>query len=176
MKCSVRREADLTKKERKLLGKLLRSTFPGYPESRIFFRQLPTFRILLKHQGGIAAHSAIDHRVIKVGDQLLTVWGIQDFCVDTTLQQQGLGSMLMTNIIEQATKAGVEFLVLTSGDSEFYKKFNFKRKKARAKWVMIHDDGLFGIQDRRIEDVLYVRGISSAKWPSGNVDFLGTMF
>jgi GNAT superfamily N-acetyltransferase len=176
MKCCVRREAELSRKERKLIGLLLRTTFPGYPEDRIFFRQLPSFRIVLKEEGHIAAHSAIDHRVIKVGSKLLTVWGIQDFCVDRSLQHQGLGSLLMTNIIEQAGKANVEFLVLTSGDSDFYKKFDFKRKKVRAKWVMIHNDGLFGIQDRRIEDVLYVKEISSSSWPEGNVDFLGTMF
>ena len=157
------------------IADLLLSSFDGYPKARTFYHQLPTFRYLGFKKKKCIFHVAIDHRVIRVGEQELEVWALIDFCVEPSNQNKGIGKEAMAYLKQEALQANIDFLVLTSDDSQFYERLNFERKDIRARWVMIHQRRLFGIQERTIKNTLYVLPIHENKWPEGTVDFMGTM-
>jgi len=169
-------EGDISRKTHKAIGNLLQICFDGYPSDRTAFNQLPTFRYLIKENDQLVGHAAIDHRKIRVGDTSEIIWGISDLCIHPDFQSKGWGRKLMKKIIKHGSESIAQFLVLTSDDSSFYTNLGFKRKNTRARWVMIHDEQLFGIHERTIKDTLYVFPLGKNKWPEGAVDFLGTLF
>jgi len=45
---------------------LLREAFPGYFQSRIYYKTRPHFRFVIRDEGVIVAHMAVEYRVIKL--------------------------------------------------------------------------------------------------------------
>lgn len=169
-------ECDIQPDIHQSISELLQICFDGYPSDRITYNQLPTFRYLIYFEKNVVGHAAIDHRMIRVGDTLQIIWGISDFCIHPDHQSKGWGKKLMKKIIKKGKSSEACFLVLTSDDSSFYTKLGFERQNARARWVMIHHDQLFGIHERTLKDTIYVFPLDKNKWPQGAVDFLGTLF
>lgn len=168
-------EYELNSQHKKEIAELLDVAFDGYPSGQTYYRQLPSFRFIGEDGNQLVLHSSIDHRMIQIGDQKYEVWGLVDFCVHPKYQKMGWGKKFMKKVLGMAKKNDIAFLILTSDQSNFYEKVGFESKTVRARWLAIHQQGTFGIHERRLKNSLYVLPLKKNKWPEGTVDFLGTM-
>jgi predicted N-acetyltransferase YhbS len=166
----------LTAQQSNEISALLKEAFNTYPDGQTYFRQIPCFHYLLRSGDELVAHASVNHRLINIDGELYRIFGIGDLCVANKKQNQGIGKHLLDQLFKKAKSSDIDFLVLITDQSKFYKKNGFSRIKSRARWVVIGEDRLLGIHERRMDNSLYIKSVKKIKWPKGVVDFLGPLF
>ena len=63
-----------------------------------------------------------------------------------------------------------------TNENQFYVKQGFKRIDERARWILMGQNRMLGMQERQLKDVLYVKPLTEAQWPNGLIDFVGPLF
>lgn len=169
-------EFRIQKTERSAIQALLCQSFSGYPPDRIYFKQLPDFRYLIWKEQQLAAHLAVEHRVINNDGQVLHVFGIVDLCVAREFQKKQLASRLLAELESLGRENGIDFLVLLASDLSFYESFGFQLVNNLCQWVIIHNHQAMAVKCRRMPDTLMVKPLGDKGWQPGPVDFLGPLF
>ena len=154
---------------------LLKRSFADYPQNQSYYKQLPDFRFLVWKKDQLVGHLAVEHRIMNNAEQLITVFGIMDICVHPDFQNKKIATKLIQQLEALAKKNQIDFLVLTTGDYDFYNQFGFKLVQNTCRWLMINQNKTLGISHRRVTDSLMVKSISTKEWKSGLVDFMGTV-
>lgn len=169
-------EHDLSQSDQKAIAALLAESFPTYPSGRIFFKTMPSFRMLCYSGQRLVGHLAVDHRLINNGGQLLNIFGVVDLCVSIDYRHKGLATALLSELEQCASKARIDALVSIAQDARLYKQNGFKKRQCRARWIMISQNQMLGINQRAFDQSLWVKMLSKTKWASGELDFLGPLF
>jgi predicted N-acetyltransferase YhbS len=162
--------------QRQAIARLLERAFPGYPSGRSYFKQLPSFRFLAYTGDYLAGHLAIEHRMIRVGNSPVRIFGIADLCVDPDLQLRQTGSRLLVEAEKEAALHGVDFMVLIGHEQAFFQKMGYSLQNNRCRWVSIGDHQLIGLVEGRLPGGLWIKSVSGKQWGDGVIDFLGYMF
>lgn len=170
-------ESDMDQALRAEISGLLQAAFEGYPPNRSHYKQLPSFRILGFDGDRLAAHCAVDYRMVSVNSQGMAVFGLSDLCVQDAVRGKGAGSGLIGAVHEVAASARAEWLLAFSASDEFYTKNGFQPLDITCRWMLLQGERSWGLLQRRMPDILFVRRVSAeGDWPLGVLDLMGPVF
>lgn len=158
------------------IAQLLVDCFSEYPHQRSYLKQQPSFRYLVWEANQLIAHLGVEHRKIRVADSVCSIFGVADLCVHQAHQSQKIASTLLSQLEQLGQDNGIDFIVLTSGEHQFYQKNGFNLVQNTCRWLMINEHQTLGVAHRRIEESLMVKTLGDKPWKSGLVDFLGHIF
>lgn len=117
----------------------------------------------------------IDARIVNVGGEALSIFGVVDLCVRSKRRREGIASALLKKVEELAHKR--DFLVLMADDDRLYCRHGYYRvTPARTCWLAIEDRTSYGLIERDLSDCFMVKPLSNRHWPSGRIDLLGYLF
>jgi GNAT superfamily N-acetyltransferase len=170
-------EFDISRETHEQIIELQNSAEPeNYHPYRSYFKQLPHFRYLVFAEDTLVAHMGIDHRVIRVGDSVFTIFGVIDLCVKPSHQGKGIASKLLNEITELAKKKSIDFLFLVAADNRIYLKNDFKAVSQECHWLGIEDPVNGGILIETIEEDFMIKQTGDKPWVDEPIDLLGYMF
>ena len=135
MKIIKKEEYNLTQSETVQVNKLLKTSFPGIFENRIYMKQLPHFRFLVKNNDKIIAQTGVDYRVVRVGDKVFKVFGIIDLCVESSFRKRKVAEKLLNEVVNLVKKSNGDFIVLFADDHRLYKRLGYQLKKNKCTWL-----------------------------------------
>lgn len=166
----------ISKKKRKAIASLLAEAFPSYPADEIYYKQMPCFHLLAWDEQDLIGHASVHHRQIYVDNHPVRIFGVADLCVSGMKRHQGVGKSLLDELNALGQKGNIEYIVAITDEHEFYEKQGFKSIQARARWILLSQNQMLGINERAFNQDLYIRSINQEKWPAGVIDFMGPLF
>jgi GNAT superfamily N-acetyltransferase len=155
---------------------LLQGAFPGYPQDRPYFKLRPHFRYLAWDGETLAGQMGVDHRVIRVGNEALAIFGVIDLCVAPRYQHRRLATQLLERLDTLARDTQRDAIVLFADDHRLYTANGYQRIDTPCTWMMIDDHRTLGVTERSLGDSLMVKPIRLPRWPAGAIDLLGYLF
>jgi predicted N-acetyltransferase YhbS len=159
------------------LRDLLHEAFGDYFVDRIFFKQIPHERVLLRSEAGIVGQCGLDHRVMRADDGFIYTLGVVDLCVREELRGRRLGERLMREILAIGRTRKVDHVVLLAKDGRLYRKLGFSPLTARVTWLGIEDLHSVAVLTETMTDDLYTLPIRAPhRLKVRHLDFLGYMF
>ncbi len=176
MKTTRIEEFKVSPDQKKAIETLLRKCFSEYPRGRSYYKQLPSFRYLAYDGDKLIGHMGVEHRMMKAGNEVCSVFGIADICVDTDYQHQKVGSSLIKKLEKLGKKNKVDFMLLMADDHQLYLKNDFEIISNTCRWLMINEHQTLGVGHRKIEDCIMVKSLNGKTWGNGLIDFLGHIF
>ncbi|WP_371826106.1 GNAT family N-acetyltransferase [Photobacterium sp. GJ3] len=168
-------EIDIDQATHAAIQQLRNESFPKHQVARSYYKQCPHLRLLAYDGDTLTGHLGLDYRRIRVGDSVLKVLGVIDFCVREQVRGTGIGSAMLTYLNQYAQSRAVDFIMLLSEHETFYRKHGFQNISAQHHWLMIHEHQNFGIGHHWLDD-LWVCSIQGAPWPDGEIDWLGYLY
>lgn len=169
-------EADLSQQWEEQIHHLLVGAFSVYPKDRIFYKQMPSFRFLVFAGDEVVGHLAVEHRMIRIGDDPEEIFGLSDLCVDPEYQQHNIASGILDRLENLADRRNIPFLVLSAGAVDFYSKKGFVARENECKWLFIQGFQTLGVVTRDIPGGLMAKELTDKPWPDGMLDFIGHIF
>ena len=176
MKISRIIEFDISKELHQQITELRNSCFPKNPKPRSYYKQLPHFRYLVFVEDTLVAHMGVDHRVIRVGDSIFTIFGLIDLCVEGSYRQQGIASQLLSSLTTLAREKSIDFLFVVVKDNRIYSQNGFYNISNYCSWLRIHEHYNFGVAVEKIQDEFMIKQIGDRQWLDEPIDLLGYMF
>ncbi|OXS99072.1 GNAT family N-acetyltransferase [Notoacmeibacter marinus] len=156
---------------------LLDESFPDTFDGRTYFKQLPHFRYLAFEGETVIGQLGVDHRVIRVGGNIIRIFGIIDLCVRLAHRGAGLASDLLKQVESLAAASNVDFLVLMGDVDTLYIANGFHHvNPAMTKWLAVEDVESVTIIERDLSDCFLVKPLRHTRWPVGNIDMIGYLF
>ncbi len=172
----TRQEYELQAEQREPLRQLLRTCFPEYFEDRIFAKQVPHFRRIVMAGRGVVAQVGVDHRVVRVGEESRSIFGLIDLAVHPEWRGRGIGGRLLEDICELGAAHAVDAAILMADDHRIYERHGFVNIAPDCQWFGIHELRSLERMGRHLGDCFMVRPLGEREWPAGPVDFLGYLF
>ena len=169
-------EFQLTAATHAKIKSLLALSFESYPSYRNFLHQTPNFRYLMLDHKTLIGHMAVDHRIIQLNGETISIFGITDLCVHPEYQHQQSASNMITELESLAKAHKVEAIMLFTNLFPLYTKLGFEKQVNKCRWLMIQNNVSLGVARRSLEDCLMVKMLSDKKWSDGEVDLLGHVF
>ena len=158
------------------LTKLKNRCFPEHKKDRSYGKQLPHFRLISIADEKIVGHMGVDHRVIRVADEIFQIFGLIDLCVAQEQRSKGIASSMIERISTLGNKKGIDFLFLLAADYRLYEKHKFRVVDELCSWLRIHEHRNLGVAVERLEGEIMIKKIGKKEWPEGPIDLLGYMF
>ena len=155
---------------------LLALSFEDYPSNKNFLHQTPSFRYLLLDDKALIGHMAVDHRIVQLDGQTISIFGITDICVHPEHQQRQSATKMITELEALAKEHNVEALMLFTNLFPLYTKLGFAKQPNKCRWLMIQNDVSLGVARRTLEDCLMVKMLTDKTWTDGELDLLGHVF
>ena len=154
---------------------LKNESFPGHEKPRSYYKQLPHFRFLVFDSAQLIGHLGIDHRVISVGDDVFTIFGITDLCVEANYRRQGIASRMLTEVFDLGSDKHIDFLFLLANDHRLYLKNGFTPLSSYCTWLRISDHKNYGVTIEWLDELL-IKQIGHKEWSQKPIDLLGYLF
>ncbi len=168
-------ESSLGAFQKQAILQLLNASF-GDGLSEVFgLRPLPDARILIRSEGHLIGHLAVEFRRVRVGSQIVSVCGASEICVHPDAQRKGIGRVLIRQLEDIAKEKAFQFILAFSDNPAFYKACEFESRRIRCRWLMIQQGVSMGVLSRTLSGVM-VKAIENADWPEGELDLLGHIF
>jgi predicted N-acetyltransferase YhbS len=104
-----------------LLARCFTTDFGG----RSYFQTRHSWRHVVRQNGAIVAHLAVQLRAVRLGDDLLTIAGIADVATDPAHRGQGHAAGLLQAAIKVARPSPADF-VLLFGTAKLYAAAGFQ--------------------------------------------------
>ncbi len=171
---------------REPLRQLLHACFPEYFATRIYHKQLPTFRLLAWDDSQLdgpkligpklVGQCGIDHRVVAFDESATTIFGIVDLCVDETARGHGVGSQLITKAEQLAKANGIDCLLLFADDHRIYTKHGFINHECTVHWLGIDEHQSLGTNHKQMGDCLMIKPLADGVTAPDEIDMLGYLF
>ncbi|HHF3111303.1 TPA: GNAT family N-acetyltransferase [Vibrio diabolicus] len=168
-------EIELSKAQHNAIEALRNKSFPEHQVDRSYYKQLPHMRVLKYEGDHLVGYMGLDYRVVRVGDEIYKVLGVSDFCVESTLQRQGIGTTMLSQLSEYASTKDVDFIILVSDLDRFYVANGYVCLNSLSSWLRVHEHKNYGVAVEQVDD-LYVKPISGKIWAVGHIDWLGYMY
>lgn len=124
----------------------------------------------------LIAQMGVDYRVIRVGDSILTIFGIIDLCVAHSHRRQGIASKLLSLLTNLAREKSIDFLFVVVNSERLYLNNGFTKVSNYCSWLRIHEHTSYGVAIEKIENEFMVKQISNKLWVDEPIDLLGYMF
>ena len=160
----------------KSIHDLLKKCFPGYPNDRTYYKQIPSFRVLSQKDNQLIGHIAVDFRRINQAGNLVPIFGLSDVCVHPEFRGLKWSARLIKFIEALALKRQVDFLILIAADISFYKGLGFEEMNNLHRWLIIQNDQSLGLAQRALSPGLMIKSLNGQTWKPGLVDLLGAIF
>ena len=176
MKIHRLEEFFINQQQHQQIGELLQQCFSSYPKHRSFYKQVPNFRFLVFEKNNLIGHLAIIHRLIKVGQENFTIFGVSDLCVHPNYQQKNIASILLKDLEILGKDNNIDFILLIAQDQKFYLKNNYKSFNNNCRWLIINELESLGLTQRSLDSALMIKPLNQKKWNDGMVDFMGSLF
>lgn len=168
-------EHEIDEQAEQELAKLLDCCFPGTFEARTYFKQLPHCRLIAEEDGAIVGQMGIDHRIIRVGKEILEIAGVIDLCVLPEVQNMGIASHLLDAF--ESRFQTVDFFVLMADNPRLYRRRGYEPLRvAKTKWLAIEERSSFGMIEKDLTDCFMFKPATTTSWPKGTIDMLGYLF
>lgn len=163
------------------INQLLQASFPYvHYEKRIYFKQLPHYRILAYQKNKIIGQLGIDYRAMLMNNTIIKVWGLIDLCIDADYKRKGIAKCLLNEALEKANanKENIDFIFCVTDVPDFYLKNNFNVAQInKATWLKIDNHINLGIGNEHITDTHFMyKAIGNKQWQPGSLDWLGYMY
>ncbi|MDG2642809.1 GNAT family N-acetyltransferase, partial [Vibrio parahaemolyticus] len=68
-----------------------------------------------------------------------------DFCVESKVQRQGIGTTMLSQLSEYASTKDVDFIILVSDLERFYVANGYQRLNSLSSWLRVHEHKNYGI-------------------------------
>lgn len=170
-------EFELQPAQKAEIAQLLAACFPDTEyNGRIYFKQMPHYRLLLKNNAAIIGQLAIDYRVMNVNQSLVQVMGVIDLAVHPNYQGRGFGKRLMLALenIAQKHKHNVDFLFLVTDLPVFYEQLGYSKTVQKVSWLKIDQGKNYGMGNEQVDDCfLMFKSMGNLNWEDGELDMLG---
>lgn len=179
MKLSKKIEYELDTEERKQILEILSDCFPDFFQNRIFYKKIPTFRLLAKYNDKIVGQVGVEQRAIFSKEfGLIYIFGIVDLCVNSTLRGHSIATLLLKNIERLAREAdSIDCLMLFADEQKLYKNFGFYNSDAKCKFLAIDDLNSMCILEKNLNSSLMIKNIKTEiLLKDGIIDVLGHVF
>ncbi|MCB9474157.1 MAG: GNAT family N-acetyltransferase [Candidatus Delongbacteria bacterium] len=170
------RECEITARQHAQLADLRNASFPDHQKQRSYYKQLPHARLIAHDGDTLVGQLGIDHRVISVGGNALTIFGVIDVCVRDTARSRGIGSSLLVRCLERASACGIDYVILLADDQRLYRSHGFVSVHATCAWLRIDEFRSLGMAVEPLGGELMIKRTGHKEWPEGLVDFLGYLF
>lgn len=156
---------------------LLQKSFELYPKDRIFYKQVPSFRLLVWEETTLIAQIGVIFRVVSLDEQPFRIFGLMDLCVDNEYQNRQIATKILEKIETIGKENNIDFILLFSSIQDFYAQKGFRIVENNCRWVLIKDYKTMGILNRQIPETLLIKPISNKKWnDNANLDLMGFVF
>ena len=176
MNIKKQEEYTISPKKAATINKLLQECFPGYPADRIFYKSLPTFRLLATEHKKLIGHLAVIFRVIKIGSTTARIFGISDVCVHPDYRSRNIATLLLEKLENICMDANIHFLILIAQNHDLYKKQGFRLVNNTCCWLLINDHQSLGVMHGQLEKSLMVKTTGDLQWNEGLLDLAGGVF
>ena len=170
-------EFDIPEKIHRQITELRNSCFSAKnAKQRSYYKQLPHFRYLAFAENMLVAHMGVDHRVISLGNSIVSIFGVIDLCVKPSHQGQGIASKILALLTDLAVEKSVDFLFLVADDNRIYLKNGFQSISHYCSWLRIHEHKNYGVAVEKIEEDFMIKQTGNQSWIDEPIDLLGYMF
>ena len=171
-------EYEIDEGQRHQILALLKECFPGYFDCNIFFKQISKERILAYHKNRLIGQLGLENRVIRIGNELVSIFGVVDLCVYEKYRLQGVATELLKIIEEKAKRNKVNFCLLFADEHNLYLKNGYSLVNNECVWLGIEDNYSIGIIKRKLNNCMLVKKITgNTPWDnSASIDLLGHIF
>lgn len=176
MKLEKITEYELSETQAAEIQRLLATCFPEFLANRIYFKQRPQFRFLAWKEKQLVAQVGVEYRVICLGNQPRTIFGVIDLCVLPKFQKQGIGAKMLQELESLAKQNSIDAILLFADDQRLYEKQGFQSANNKCKWLGIDEHKTVGILEDSQADCMMVKTISNQPWLEADVDLLGYLF
>lgn len=155
-----------------LLARCFKTDFGG----RSFFQTRHSWRHLIRHDGQIVAHLAVQLRAVRLGDDLLTIAGIADVATDPDHRGQGHAATLLQAAITTARQSPASH-VLLFGTAKLYPAAGFRPIQNPLTYIDLTGARSGQLYRERPEDHLQVLDLATTDWDETKpFDLLGGLF
>ncbi|MDH2332410.1 MULTISPECIES: GNAT family N-acetyltransferase [Paenibacillus] len=172
-------EHDISEKLAASIQALLIDSFSEiYPTDRIYFKQLPHFRLLaFNHEYQLIGHVGLDYRIMNLNGETIRVLGLIDLCVSKNVRSQGIASALLLEIEKLSVTRNIDFILLFADNMNLYLRNGYKPVKNKIKWLKIDNEKIIttGIDFEKIDGIM-IKEVGKMDWSEGDLDFLGYLY
>ena len=176
MTIGIYQEYEISPEWHEELMNLRNRCFPKYPRERSYGKQLPHFRLICTVNDKIVGQIGVDHRVIRVADDIFRIFGLIDVCVDELYRNRRIASLMIAKLFLLGQEKGIDFLCLMADDHRLYEKNEFQVVNELCSWLRIDEHKNFGVAVEKLEHVIMIRKVGNRDWPKGPIDLLGYIF
>ena len=155
-----------------LLARCFRTDFGG----RSFFQTRHGWRHVLRHDGRIIAHLAVQLRVVRLSEDLLTVAGIADVATDPNHRGQGHAATLLQAALAAARQSPASHALLF-GTAGLYPAAGFRPVANPLTYLDLTGARTGQLHRGRPEDHLQCLDLGGETWDgTAPLDLLGGLF
>ena len=176
LKIQTKTDAQLSQKEHTQILSLLNASFDNIFPNRIFFKQIPHKRILVKENDTVVGQVGIDYRAMNLGGRLVDVVGIIDLCVASKYQGNRMGSKLLETV-EAQFRGRADFILLFADEHKVYLNNGFQLSNNKVTWLGIDEGKTIGVISKNMGDCLMYKPIKQgATWTEDDLDMMGYLY
>ena len=178
MTIQIRRylEHEISQHLHSTIKSLRNDCFPEHRVPRSYGKQFPHFRFLAFADEQLVGNLGVDHRAMRFGEQIYSVFGVVDLCVAEDKRGCGIGGRLLSSLEENANEGDVDALILGAHQPDLYLNHGFVGIDADCSWLGIDEHKSLGVIEEKISGELMIKLIGIEESPTGPIDFLGYMF
>lgn len=168
-------ETEISAADEAQIAALLATCFDTDFGGRSYFRTRHHLRLVIRDQGQIVAHVALQFRAVRLGGRLLDVAALAEVATHPDHRGKGLAAQLLQQAIAEAKAARAQHFLLF-GTARLYAAAGFDR--ARNPMVYVEMDGArTGAIKREVAQVLRVLDLGDHPWDqTAELDVLGGLF
>lgn len=166
----------LTNDDEAAVASLLARCFVTDFGGRSFFQTRHSWRHVLRHEGRIIAHLAVQLRAVRLGDDLVTIAAIADVATDPDHRGRGHAATLLQAALAAARHSPARH-VLLFGTAQLYPAAGFRPTLNPLTYVDLTGARTGSLHQDRPEDHLQVLDLTSQAWDeTAPLDLLGGLF
>jgi predicted N-acetyltransferase YhbS len=166
----------LTKTDDDAIARHLARCFTTDFGGRSFFQTRHSWRHLIRNDGRVVAHLAVQLRAVRLGENLLTIAGIADVATDPDHRGQGHAATLLQAALATARQSPARH-VLLFGTAKLYPAAGFRPIRNPLTYIDLTGARSGPLHRDRPEDHLQVLDLSTTPWDeSKHLDLLGGLF
>jgi predicted N-acetyltransferase YhbS len=169
-------EHQLTNDDEAAIARLLARCFATDFGGRSFFQTRHSWRHVLRHEGRIIAHLAVQLRAVRLGDDLVTIAGIADVATDRDHRGKGHAATLLQAALAAARLSPARH-VLLFGTAQLYPASGFRPTWNPLTYVDLTGARTGPLRRDKPEEHLQVIDLAPQIWDETKpLDLLGGLF